>query len=117
MWSFGHQNLKLPRDFFHHYTLPEFIALTDRYHEEQDYWPSQHYAQTYNMNRDTKKDSRGIDHRDLMRVKRKPKTKKEILKSLVNPNAFNSLKLFAQAKNAFVDSKSRPRTTKKRGAS
>jgi len=100
MWSFGHQCLKLPRNFFAHYTLPEFIALTDRYHEEQDFWHARHYALIYNIHRGKE---RPLDPQELVRVRRKPRTKAEVLKSLVSPNAMKSLSMFAQAHNAYVE--------------
>lgn len=116
MWSFGHQSLRLPRDFFHRYSLQEFCALTDRYYEEQDFWQARHYAQRHNINRG--KDGKALDPQELGRARRKPRTKAEILRSLVSPNAMKSLSMFAQAHNSYVEKAGRSvgRTPKKRGA-
>lgn len=72
IWSFGHLNLRLPRDFFHHYTLVEFFALRERYIEAKDYWPARIEATLRNIN--SSPDSEPIDFRDLIRTgKSKPK--------------------------------------------
>ena len=104
VWSFGHQSLGLPKDFFHRYTLIEFYALRERYLEEQDHWPARIVAVIRNVNRG--KDDRPLDPQDLMRTKRIPQTKRQ----LVNPDAFSSLRLFAKAHNAFLDQRGKKKT-------